>query len=396
MLYFSPMSDKYKDTPIEDPKRYFRPNMATDAVVFAILNTDYTNKDLYSGELHVLLIKRDAVQSSGKDRPDRGYWALPGGFVAAGESLEDCVIRELTEETSIDFNTLQKEGSLELTQLKTYSNPKRDAWNFDNNVALGQQRQTMSTAFLVNVPNSSFTLTLAKSDRFLKNNKALYLDMDVFMAALFNNWKHVDEGLAFDWSPIKKKRKPNEYLKEKFEVDVSKEVEAETLGFQFQDKERFIDINASDFSDASAAAFFPVKDILDGKIEKNRLAFDHNEILQDAVNMFAKKIMTEPLAFSLCEEEFTLSEVRGVYQAFWEIVFSNSDIDIGNFQNKLLKLEDINGKKILSATNKRKEQNRFSLNSKGELIKDKGGPAKLFKLNKDLSLFNLAITPPKK
>ena len=97
------MSDRYKDTPIEDPKRYFRPNMATDAVVFAILNTDYTNKDLYSGELHVLLIKRDAVQSSGKERPDRGYWALPGGFVAAGESLEECVIRELTEETSIDF-----------------------------------------------------------------------------------------------------------------------------------------------------------------------------------------------------------------------------------------------------------------------------------------------------
>ena len=61
--------------------------MATDAVVFAILNTDYTNKDLYSGELHVLLIKRDAVQSSGKERPDRGYWALPGGFVAAGVSL---------------------------------------------------------------------------------------------------------------------------------------------------------------------------------------------------------------------------------------------------------------------------------------------------------------------
>ena len=85
--------------------------MATDAVVFAILNTDYTNKDLYSGELHVLLIKRDAVQSSGKERPDRGYWALPGGFVAAGESLEECVVRELTEETSIDFESLQKEVS---------------------------------------------------------------------------------------------------------------------------------------------------------------------------------------------------------------------------------------------------------------------------------------------
>ena len=395
MLYFSTMSDKYKDTPIEDPKRYFRPNMATDAVVFAILNTDYTNKDLYSGELHVLLIKRDAVQSSGKERPDRGYWALPGGFVAAGESLEECVIRELAEETSINFNSLQKEGSLELIQLKTYSNPKRDAWNFDNNVALGQQRQTMSTAFLVNVPNSSFTLTLAKSDRFLRNSRALHLDMDVFMGALFNEWKTISEGMAYDWKKLEKRKDANKYLTKKFNVDVTKDVEIDEHLPTFVDNDRFIDINAKDFSDASAAAFIPVKDILDGKIEKKRLAFDHNDILRDAVNFFAKQIMTEPLAFSLCEKEFTLAEVRGVYQAFWDIVYGFNKIEIGNFQNKLIKLQDINGNKVLSSTNKRKEQNRFSLNEKGELIKDKGGPAKLFKLNNDISLFNLAITPPK-
>ena len=82
-----------------------------------------------------------------------------------------------------------KKRALELTQLKTYSNPKRDAWNFDNTVALGQQRQTMSTAFLVNVPNSSFTLTLAKSDRFLRNSRALHLDMDIFMYAFLTNGK---------------------------------------------------------------------------------------------------------------------------------------------------------------------------------------------------------------
>ena len=398
MLYFSSMSDRYKDTPIEDPKRYFRPNMATDAVVFAILNTDYTNKDLYSGELHVLLIKRDAVQSSGKERPDRGYWALPGGFVAAGESLEECVVRELTEETSIDFNSLEKEGSLKLSQLKTYSNPKRDAWNFDNNVPLGQQRQTMSTAFIVNVPNNSFTLTLAKSDRFLRNNRALYLDMDIFMSAIFKEMRMNHDKEQFDWDKLLDKKNPNKFLTEKFNIDVANDLETKDGLPRFNDSERFIDINASDFSDASAAAFFPVKDILnkDGDIYNKRLAFDHSEILQDAVNMFAKKIMTEPLAFSLCEKEFTLAEVRGVYQAFWDIVYGLNKIEIGNFQNKLLKLEDVNGKRVLIPTNKRKEQNRFSLNEKGELIKDKGGPAKLYKLNKNLSSFSLAISPPKK
>lgn len=291
---------------------------------------------------------------------------------------------------------MQKKGSLELRQLKTYSDPKRDAWNFDNNVPLGQQRQTMSTAFLVNVPNSSFTLTLAKSDRFLRNSRALHLDMDIFMGALFNDWRTIDEGMPYNWKKIENQKDANNYLTEKFNVDVTKDVEISEHLPTFMDNERIIDINAKDFSDASAAAFIPVKDILEGKIEKKRLAFDHNDILSDAVNFFAKQIMNEPLAFSLCEKEFTLAEVRGVYQAFWDIVYDFNKIEIGNFQNKLLKLEDIQGNKILEKTNKRKEQNRFSLNNKGELIKDKGGPAKLYKLNKNLSSFNLAIAPPKK
>ncbi len=46
-------------------------------------------------------------------------WALPGGFVDYGESLEDAVVREAKEETSLDV-TLTK-------QFHTYSDPKRDA-----------------------------------------------------------------------------------------------------------------------------------------------------------------------------------------------------------------------------------------------------------------------------
>lgn len=45
-------------------------------------------------------------------------WALPGGFVDYGESLEEAVMREAKEETGLELS--------ELRQFHTYSDPKRD------------------------------------------------------------------------------------------------------------------------------------------------------------------------------------------------------------------------------------------------------------------------------
>ncbi|MFQ6065786.1 MAG: NUDIX domain-containing protein [bacterium] len=45
-------------------------------------------------------------------------WALPGGFVNYGESLEEAARRETKEETNLDIK--------ELRQFRVYSNPKRD------------------------------------------------------------------------------------------------------------------------------------------------------------------------------------------------------------------------------------------------------------------------------
>jgi ADP-ribose pyrophosphatase YjhB (NUDIX family) len=45
-------------------------------------------------------------------------WALPGGFVDYGESLEVAVVREAKEETGLDIT--------EVKQFHTYSDPKRD------------------------------------------------------------------------------------------------------------------------------------------------------------------------------------------------------------------------------------------------------------------------------
>lgn len=45
-------------------------------------------------------------------------WAIPGGYVDYGESLEDAAVREVAEETSLKVKLLR--------QFHTYSDPKRD------------------------------------------------------------------------------------------------------------------------------------------------------------------------------------------------------------------------------------------------------------------------------
>ncbi|WP_457962599.1 NUDIX hydrolase [Arthrobacter sp. D1-29] len=79
-------------------------------------------------------------------------------------------------------------------------------------------------------------------------------------------------------------------------------------------------------SDAEHAAWYPVSRVLDGDL---KLAFDHERILADAVERAKSKLEYSPLAAVFCGEEFTVAQLRAVYEAVW-----GSRLDPRNFHRK--------------------------------------------------------------
>ncbi len=169
--------------------------------------------------LCVLVIKRGIA-------PFKGKWALPGGFVRAGESLETAAERELTEETGIAAAHV---GYME--QLGTFGAPNRDP-----------REHIIAVAYLAFVPN-------------LPEPKA--------------------------------------------------------------------------GGDAHSAAILPVSQLFEGA---EKLAFDHETILQVGVERTRAKLEYTPLAAAFCGSEFTINALRKVYEAVW-----GCTLDAPNFHRKVTK-----------------------------------------------------------
>jgi 8-oxo-dGTP diphosphatase len=190
--------------------------------------------------LQVLLIRRGIP-------PYEGRWALPGGFVLAGEGLDDAAARELREETGLD----PQSGHFE--QLATYGDPGRDP-----------RGRVVTIAYLALLPD----------------------------------------------------------------------LPAPVAG-----------------SDAAGADWRPYADLAEGE-----LAFDHGRILADGVERARAKLEYTPLATAFCPPEFTIAELRAVYETVWR-----TRLDPRNFHRKVTTAEN------------------FVEPTGHTAIRDRGRPAQLFR-----------------
>ena len=81
-------------------------------------------------------------------------------------------------------------------------------------------------------------------------------------------------------------------------------------------------------SDASSAAWVPVDKV------RGSLAFDHDRILDDAVERARQRLELTTLATAFCPAEFTIGDLRSVYEVVW-----GESLDPRNFSRKVINTE---------------------------------------------------------
>ncbi len=119
-------------------------------------------------------------------------------------------------------------------------------------------------------------------------------------------------------------------------------------------------------SDAAGAAWRPV-----AELKPSSLAFDHDRILADGVERARAKLEYTPLGAAFCPPEFTIAELRSVYEAVWR-----TTLDPRNFHRKVTTTAG------------------FVVPTGRSTIGERGRPAQLFRRGPATVLYPPLLRPP--
>ncbi|WP_297633169.1 NUDIX domain-containing protein [uncultured Clostridium sp.] len=202
-----------------------------------------------------------------KNHPFIGQWAIPGGFVDINESVEEAVYRELKEETNIE--------NVYLEQLYLFGDVDRDP-----------RMRVVSSSYMALVSHRNLN-PIAGDDA---------------------------EDVMWFTVQIENEEEGKQLLI--LQGDDEKTVLSYTIKTVFEEKgilnRKKIIIN-------------PVYEDLDTQI-----AFDHIKIINMALERMRNKIEYTPIAFTLVDEYFTLTELQKVYE-----VILGKELRKSNFRKKI-------------------------------------------------------------
>ncbi|MGP8303533.1 NUDIX hydrolase [Streptomyces inhibens] len=247
------------------------------------VTVDIVALTLRAGILHILLVERGG-------RPFQGAWALPGGFVRAGrESLDEAAARELAEETGLDATQLER---VHLEQLGSYGDPGRDP-----------RMPVVTVAYLAFAPD------LPEARGGGDASSAAWIPVTGIDLGAFRDGRTAEAAADGDTSqadgePDAARPRPPQ--------------QGPGHGIDGGDSVPRPAVDAPPAGEPAPKAPLP-------------LAFDHARIVADGLDRARAKIEYTPLATAFLGEEFTIVELRRVYESIW-----GSPLHAGNFHRKVL------------------------------------------------------------
>ena len=231
-------------------EHYKSPSLAVDMAVFSVIRHQTENyRKLPEQKLSVLLIERG-------EHPFKNQWALPGGFVRQGETVEIAARRELEEETGIK--------KADLRQLHVFSDPKRDPRGW-----------VISSAFMA-LTESTQSLISTKDAKQAKWLSCTYTDVG--------------------GKTVKSKKNVHQIIQHN-------KLTLQAGGLELS---AFIEVKQT-------VSLYNVETIYT-VLENNGIAFDHAKIIACAVTALRNNLEGSMSAFRFLPETFTLTDIQHVYE----------------------------------------------------------------------------------